>query len=175
MSLSTGLLNSLSGALPHLNFARHHDAGDVKHGSNHSHSETHQSYCTHRNTTSLTPTQLNSTVPVCPATDDAVSKCKGSGTIFSDKEACQDLCDLVAEGGNFHNATMLCFEEGCSDHEKHHDHNAAWSLAKVEEYREGCEKAGIDEKESSASGLGLKKGALVMALVFGSVFSGLLI
>src|SRR5690606_6018507 len=150
-----------------------------------------QFYCTHRDPDSLDASERSQPIPKCPATDKLAGSCNHAGPngthSFTDKEQCLDLCNSLYDGTYLKEA-LKCFEDGCSDWEKHEGHNKEAQESVVEEMKAKCHsdlglkgvtsKNGTivddSEKDSEATGLGVKKGALVLALVFGSVFSGLL-
>ncbi|RPA74045.1 hypothetical protein BJ508DRAFT_418795, partial [Ascobolus immersus RN42] len=195
MALSTGSLPSLGApAIPHLNFRRDYNVSEPER----TRSGFYESIgtpdginltCTLREEF-LTPERRlrNDTYPSCPgdeAVEQALVKCAAVEPIFSDKEACREVCELLIDQerpvyGSVFNETVHCLEEQCSEgpfDKNNGSPQVAWAIAKFGGYEHNCENLGYSvwtKYNSEAVGAGAKKGLLVMAVLFGSVFSGLL-
>ncbi|RPA77672.1 hypothetical protein BJ508DRAFT_416932 [Ascobolus immersus RN42] len=179
MSLTT----PLSVALPavHLLYARNN--------INNTETAIPQTFCAHRD-----PETMNSTygenypLPVCQPIAAALDNCIKSAVTLNDPVACEEFCGMV-NSGFLVERYMECFKEGCTDWEEHQEHNklAIETIAKDFKEEEGCERmaeekkgngtkptppAEEEEEDSSARGLGVKGGVVVMAVVFGAVFLG---
>jgi len=122
----------------------------------------------------------------CPKVTEPFQRCATGGLPieemdeddgYADKESCVDKCNMIHSGDAVKWA-LECFKDQCTDASEHEERNKELMTEAFELlYVPICKRLGLEEVTTKESSAGLVKGwkgaSVVAALVFGSVFSGL--